>query len=338
MRDYPIQSLRVVNFRSIIDEIFKFRPLTIFTGKNGSGKSTVLNALLLCASFRNVGETNDPNIDYDGNFTLNQDEIKIYLNDENSVLCKREKSPISQSCQTQRQFHFEQDFYYLNANRSPIESMKLIANTKLKFGAGGEFVEQYFLNNHRQKISNFNKLDIETLDYHIGFWINKILDLQFNFTAQENQQRIQCGFNSKELKVNIDPTRIATGMNYLTKILIVGLACKKGDVFIVENPEIHLHPKAISNLAEFFAMLVKGGVQVVLETHDTRLVSKIRILIHKKDLLSSDAVIYYKDSVESEFIPVFINDNGFFTDDKEQRIPFPQGFMDVDLPELMEVR
>ena len=343
MRDYPIKNLRVVNFRSIVDESFEFRPLTIFTGKNGSGKSTVLNALFFCASFYYINKANKadnaPDIDYDSNFSLNQDKIEILLNGyETSILCKREKSPYSQSCQTKRKFHFERDFYYLNADRSPIETMKIIEKTDLKFGVGGQFVEQYFLNNSTQKIANFNKLEIETLDYHIGFWIEKILNLRFDFKTIESQQRVRCDFYSKDLKANIDSTRVATGMNYLTKILIVGLTCKKGDVFVVENPEIHLHPRAISNLAEFFAMLARGGVQIVLETHDTRLVSKLRILIHKKELSPDDVMIYYKDSVDSKFESVFINDNGFFVNDKGQRISFPQGFMDVDLLELMEVR
>ncbi|EMV9621678.1 AAA family ATPase, partial [Campylobacter coli] len=76
---------------------------------------------------------------------------------------------------------------------------------------------------------------------------------------------------------------LTTGLNFATKIIIIGLSLKKGDIFIIENPEIHLHPKAISKFADFFAFLVSKGIQVIIETHSNYLLSKLRYINFKKE-------------------------------------------------------
>ncbi|MGW3469471.1 AAA family ATPase [Saccharopolyspora sp. NPDC000995] len=42
-----ITALRIRNFKCFLDAEFDLRPLTMLTGLNGSGKSTVVQALLL---------------------------------------------------------------------------------------------------------------------------------------------------------------------------------------------------------------------------------------------------------------------------------------------------
>ena len=41
-----IQSIHIQNFKSIENQIFDFKPLTILTGTNSAGKSSVIQAIL----------------------------------------------------------------------------------------------------------------------------------------------------------------------------------------------------------------------------------------------------------------------------------------------------
>ena len=57
--------------------------------------------------------------------------------------------------------------------------------------------------------------------------------------------------------------------SYALKIISAGLNCKEGQLFIVENPEIGLHPKSANKIAKFFTFLANNGVRVLIETNST---------------------------------------------------------------------
>lgn len=48
-----IQSIHIQNFKSIENQTFNFKPLTILTGANSSGKSSVIQAILLYSHHAN---------------------------------------------------------------------------------------------------------------------------------------------------------------------------------------------------------------------------------------------------------------------------------------------
>ena len=53
-----------------------------------------------------------------------------------------------------------------------------------------------------------------------------------------------------------------------------------GDIFIVEEPEAHLHPAAQRNLASVLAGLVKSGVYVVVTTHSDMILEQLSNFVH----------------------------------------------------------
>ncbi|HEC1759949.1 TPA: AAA family ATPase [Campylobacter lari] len=162
------------------------------------------------------------------------------------------------------------------------------------------------------------------------------MDLEISFIASENIDTVLNRFKDKNFSNYFLPSNISTGLNFATKIIIVGLSLKKGDVFVIENPEIHLHPKAISKFANFFTFLVSKGIQVIIETHSNYLLSKLRYLNYTKHLKNDDVVIYYKDQ-QIDFKPIFINFGKFYNEDGI-KTSFPTGFFDTDLENLMEIR
>ena len=108
-------------------------------------------------------------------------------------------------------------------------------------------------------------------------------------------------------------------------------------MLLIENPEIHLHPKAQSRLGEFFAWLAQNGVQVIVETHSEHLINKIRYQVYKKILNSNNVTIYYKKSIKENFINININEKGHFINENREKIQFPSGFFDSTLDELLEI-
>ena len=106
----------------------------------------------------------------------------------------------------------------------------------------------------------------------------------------------------------ISPFNLGSGMSYLAKVLILCFLAKPGDVVMIENPEIHLHPRAQSRLGEFFAFLASRGVQLVVETHCKDILNSLHYQLYAEKLKADDVIIYYKASSEKPFQLLSSND------------------------------
>ena len=51
---------------------------------------------------------------------------------------------------------------------------------------------------------------------------------------------------------------------------------RRGGIYLVQQPEIHLHPDAQAGLADFFIYLASYGVVTVVETHSEYLLLRLR--------------------------------------------------------------
>ena len=119
--------------------------------------------------------------------------------------------------------------------------------------------------------------------------------------------------------------------SYALKIISAGLNCKEGELFIVENPEIGLHPKAISKMGKFFTFLA-NSVKVLIETNSTDIVNSICYEVFRKNINNSDVVFYNKtrDNIDK----VNVNTNGKFIDDNKKLVRYPSGFFDANTDEV----
>ena len=115
------------------------------------------------------------------------------------------------------------------------------------------------------------------------------------------------------------------------------IRAQPGDILLIENPEIHLHPGVQSRLGDFFPFLAKRGVQLFIETHCGHMFSRVRFEIYKKNIDSSLVAVLYKPSRDKPFQPIGINSRGHFMNCEDAEIRFPGGFFDSTLKELLEI-
>lgn len=73
-----------------------------------------------------------------------------------------------------------------------------------------------------------------------------------------------------------DLTHVGVGVSQVLPIVLMSLLAPKGSLLIFEQPELHLHPKVQSRLADFFLAVSKSGKQCLLETHSEYLVDRFR--------------------------------------------------------------
>lgn len=77
---------------------------------------------------------------------------------------------------------------------------------------------------------------------------------------------------------------VGFGVSQTLPVLVALLTAKKGQVVYIEQPELHLHPRAQYELSKIIAQAVKEGVNVIIETHSSILIRGIQILVAKNQL------------------------------------------------------
>ncbi len=74
---------------------------------------------------------------------------------------------------------------------------------------------------------------------------------------------------------------IGFGVSQVLPVLVALLIAKRGQLVYLEQPEIHLHPRAQVALAKVLAKAAKSGVRVVAETHSATMLLAIQTLVAK---------------------------------------------------------
>lgn len=77
---------------------------------------------------------------------------------------------------------------------------------------------------------------------------------------------------------------VGVGVSQVLPVLVALRAAEPGRLVYLEEPEIHLHPRAQAKLADILADAAKRGVRVVAETRSSLLLRAIQTLVAKGDL------------------------------------------------------
>jgi predicted ATPase len=77
---------------------------------------------------------------------------------------------------------------------------------------------------------------------------------------------------------------VGFGVSQTLPVLVALLAAKEKQYVYIEQPELHLHPRAQHKLAEVIARAVSNGVRVIIETHSAILIRGIQTLVVKGEI------------------------------------------------------
>ncbi|MGF1793832.1 AAA family ATPase, partial [Photobacterium profundum] len=332
--------IKIEGFKSIEKENLKLSPLTILTGVNSSGKSTVVQALLLLLRFSvmpnrysmedvtrpysNVREvrnrfnnTDVINITLPINNNENIKELGLSVSEEDKgifrfrgkvtptekMLHKISSGDFDMSTPPECYIYEKQEenkineLFYLSANRigpqdiAPVGSMKVGPNAEFLFGFFDEIKARPLVD----ELVYFTESNgSTTIGYQVGKWLSKITSTVSELkTERINSSQVKVTFDTDGLE-GITASNLGAGMSYVAKIIILCLMAKKGDLIIIENPEIHLHPQAQAQLGVLFGFIAQSGIQIIVETHSEHFINKIRYQIYKNELDKESAIIHYK--------------------------------------------
>lgn len=130
----------------------------------------------------------------------------------------------------------------------------------------------------------------------------------------------------KQTGVMVNYPHVGFGASQVVPIIVEGFYSPDRSVLLVEQPEIHLHPRAQARLADLLVAISQEPKTLIVETHSEHLLSQVQVRIAQGDLNPDDVAIYYFEPTAggARVIPIEINELGQFGN-------WPPGFFDQGL-------
>lgn len=105
--------------------------------------------------------------------------------------------------------------------------------------------------------------------------------------------------NSKAPDVLI--TDVGFGVSQILPVLALCYYAPEGSTLILEQPEIHLHPRVQAGLADVFIDASKTrGVQIIVESHSEHLLRRLQRRVAEEQFLADEAALYFASTKDGE--------------------------------------
>lgn len=188
-------------------------------------------------------------------------------------------------------------------------------------GLGGEYTIDVifygFLNNKERS----NKL---------SYWMKK-MELAETIQLEQITEGIYTLLvGDPNLDIKITLADIGFGASQVLPIIVEGFYARENSLLLIEQPEIHLHPKLQSALCDLLIDIVKENKQVIVETHSEHLILRLQRRIAENVISHKDvSLLYFETSKNGTIITdIELDENGLLT-------RWPKGFFEEDVEESM---
>lgn len=313
-----LRKIVIESIKSIDEEELTFGNLNLLVGMNSAGKSTVIQTILFaiqCISnsysdplngsliswgdFSEVKNYNKHTREFSVNLTSDMGEVKIIArqdgDDGTEIIIEKSSEEVLDDFN-----YHNRKINYLSSKRIGGQDLynKNYDNSHM-FGINGEFSVHYYDLHKGELIAD--ELRVEsvngyTLEAQLNHWLKSILNTEIRTESIPGTDKVKLSYihggNGGAPRL-VRPKNIGAGLSYVISILIAALSAKPGDLIIVENPEIQLHPKAQSRIIEFITHISDSGVQFIIESHSDHIFNGVRKSIKNNSINKENVEVYF---------------------------------------------
>jgi hypothetical protein len=92
---------------------------------------------------------------------------------------------------------------------------------------------------------------------------------------------------------NVNLALVGLGVSAALPVVTALIHAQKNQTVIIEEPEMHLHPKGQAAMADLIVAAAKRGVRVIVETHSDIMLLRMQTLLAKGELKPGDSVFHW---------------------------------------------
>ncbi|MDS1032820.1 AAA family ATPase [Porphyromonadaceae sp. NP-X] len=214
------------------------------------------------------------------------------------------------------EYQFSQ-MYFIDSIKATSQRLYLFDNQNINFS---EFIVSFLKCNFKEKEKQFISKWLQEFEIADKFEIELVRGVGseiFLIKGTEKINLVDMGYGVTQF------------LPILLKIVYCNNINKK--IIVIEEPETNLHPKFQSKLADLFIDAYNTfNIQFVVETHSEYFIRKLQFLTAKRDVETTDSIIYYllspdknkREIGEEQIREIHIQSNGRLSK------PFGSGFYD----------
>lgn len=143
-----------------------------------------------------------------------------------------------------------------------------------------------------------------------------------------NANAITLGIRTSNRTSFLRPTHTGFGLTQTLPVVAAALSAGSGDLLLVENLEVRLHPAGQAAMGMFLAEAAAAGVQVIVETHSDHVLNGVRRAVKDGVLPFDHAALHFfrpRDVEETGDAPQVVSP---MLDDNGNIDHWPDGFFD----------
>jgi len=320
------ESVGLQNFKCFGDTTIHLAPLTLLTGINGTGKSTVIQALaslrqsflanalpgrglLLNGELATLGSARDVLHEYAA-----EDVVGISLGSPTSGAATW-RFDASQSDEdllplldgpTELPDHplFRPGVFHLGAERiGPRVLYPMSAHavrTRDDIHSDGALAVAWLHENQAVEVEaqlRHAAADGPRMREQVARWMQEIApDVRIAVAARSDLQIAELSFAFDTGGVATRayrPVGVGFGLSYTLPVVVACLAGRPDRLALIENPEAHLHPRGQMAMGDLAARAAAAGARMVIETHSDHVLNGVRIAVRAGLLRPEDVAIHF---------------------------------------------
>ncbi|WP_028522632.1 AAA family ATPase [Runella limosa] len=334
-----IQNLSLKNFKCFEEVDVEFAPITLLTGANSSGKSSLIYSLLAVLQTEQFPFYLSPNGKYVNlggfeemtNKSSNKSEFDIFIQFNDAIFDTRWYNShglpknIYEIDINYRPNDYDTNFNYIGSFRQPPERtyyQKAKAQSKVDTDGAG-YIDQIieWEETDPDKLEELAKIMSE-LELFKEIKSNKFKGGRFELSVKTQ--------TNSELAALTD---VGFGISQFLPIIVADLQLGDNSCLALSQPEIHLHPKIQALFGNFLVNQINHtNKQYIVETHSEYLLNRLRLLLVKGELKPEDIRVYYfeNDGIKTTTYNVEFTKDG-------QIKGAPDSFFDTYAVDVMDI-